>query len=180
MSLWEGIERRAVCGLLRKTVAKSDHWLLCLAVRLGWRASHGRIASKLSLGRFTEVCHHIWLKPGKNNNFHGDLYAFVTTLVIKITFHFLDHSGFQDSECCYDYYGYFSHHVPGYWDCPSSFIVIVTRTRLKCLALRTFPIFSSSYLIHLCLCEVSGTYLEYECGHVYTECYGYLWVEIKP
>lgn len=68
-------------------------------------------ASKLSLGRCTEICHHIWLKPGKNNNFHGDLYAFVTTLVTKVTFHFLDHSGFQDSECCYDYCGYFCHHM---------------------------------------------------------------------
>lgn len=67
--------------------------------------------SKLSLGRFTEVCHHIWLKPGKNNNFRGDLYAFVTTLVTKVTFHLQDHNGFQDSECCYDYYGHFCHHM---------------------------------------------------------------------
>jgi hypothetical protein len=67
-------------------------------------------ASELSLGICTEVCHHIWLKPGKNN-VHGDLYAFVTTLVTKVTFHLLDHSGFQDPECCYDYYGYLCHHM---------------------------------------------------------------------
>lgn len=69
------------------------------------------LASKLSLGRCTEVFHHIWLKPGKNNKVHGDLYAFVTTLVTKFTFHLLDHSGFQDSEYCYDYCVYFCHHM---------------------------------------------------------------------
>ena len=67
-------------------------------------------ASELSLERCTEVCHHIWLKPSKNN-FHGGLYAFVTTLVTKVTFHVLDHSGFRDSECFYDYCGYFCDHM---------------------------------------------------------------------
>jgi hypothetical protein len=42
----------------------------------------GGFASKLSLGGLTEICQHISLNQGKNNNFHGDLHAFVPTLVI--------------------------------------------------------------------------------------------------
>jgi len=87
MSLWEGIERRSVCGLFHKTVAKSDRWLLCLAVRLGRHLlPMVGFASKWSLGWCTEVYHHIWLKPDKNNNSNGDVYVFVTTVVTKVTF----------------------------------------------------------------------------------------------
>ena len=90
------IERRSVSGRFRKIVAKIDRWPLCLAVRFGRLASHSRIYIKIVIGgRFTEVCQHIWLRSGKNNNFRGDLHASVTTLLAVVTFHLLDHSGFQ-------------------------------------------------------------------------------------
>ena len=41
--------------------------------------------SKQSLGRVTEICHDIWLRPDKNNSFHEDLPAFMTNLVTNVT-----------------------------------------------------------------------------------------------
>lgn len=47
-------------------LSRCPPWTTCFP----WSDLH----QNLSMGSCTEVCRNIWLKPGKNNNFHGDLW----------------------------------------------------------------------------------------------------------